>query len=146
MPSPSCPHLHPHYEALPDQRTSPPCIACSACPCAYPWKPTKSDKDTKLSVHFKCSYYSKTLLRQRCLTIIIPIIIAVGSTIIIPATTLFASVTITHYAFFFLKCFSLLCCHSLTLGSDGDHCRVTLGQDHIGFFSPLIRKLRCDYC
>lgn len=125
MPPPSCPFLpiaspilkhskinkHPHPHLTPHRMQ---CL--SVC---LPMKTHQSDKDTKLSVHFKCSYYSKTLLLQRCLTIMIPIIIALGSTIIIPATTVFASVTIIHYAFLFCKCFLFLCHLSFTLGSDG---------------------------
>lgn len=88
------PMLLPHIEALPDQPTSPaPHIACSACPCAY-LKPTRENPPSHTKT-LKCQCISnslilvKILLRQHRLTIVIPIIIAVGSTIIIPATTFF---------------------------------------------------------
>lgn len=93
-------------------------------------------------MHLKCSYYSKNLLRQRCLTIIIPIIIAVGSTIIIPATTIFASVTITHYAFFLSEVFGPFFCFSAVSpplwGVMVNHCRAMLGRNHRIFFSTQL--------
>lgn len=121
-PNPPAPRSHPnpallpHTEALPDQPTSPtPPIACSACPCAY-LKPTHENPSQTKTLNCQCIsnflIIVKILLRQRCLTIVIPIIIAVGSTIIIPATTFFASVTITHYAFFFYKCLIHFFCFS----------------------------------
>lgn len=98
-------------------------IACSACPCAY-LEPIHEIPPTRTKT-LNCQCISDVLIivksyLQRGLKIIIPIIIAVGSTIIIHATTIFASVIITH-AFFFYKLgpfFVLLYYPSFTLGSD----------------------------
>lgn len=105
LPHWSHPHavLLSHTEALPDQTPPPLPIACSACPCAYLEIHEIPPTRTKT---LNCQCISDVLLivksyLQRGLKIIIPIIIAVGSTIIVPATTIFASVSITH-AFFFL--------------------------------------------
>lgn len=128
------PLLLPYTKALPDQPappapTSPPPptpIACSACPCAY-LKPTH-EKPPSQTKTLNCQCISNFLtivkiLRPRCLTIMIPIIIAVGSTIIIPAITFFASVTITHYAFSFFMClvhFFVCLLSFLDFGCDGE--------------------------
>lgn len=125
-------------------------IACSACPCAY-LEPIHEIPPTRTKT-LNCQCISDVLLivksyLQRGLKIIIPIIITVGSTIIVPATTIFASVSITH-AFFFYKSlvhfFVLLCYPSFTLGSDSESLLSHFRQQsyRIFFFLHSVLKFR----